>query len=147
MNLDSRRVGDRFRTLLAENAGRRIHSSLLGLAVNDRRGAVNKARPAEPTWGGFPCLAFRDGDTIELRSKAGKSLTRYFPDVVSALLKLKPQRFVLDGELVISVDGVLSFEHLLGRMNRSVKRAKELDDSILLYYSCSIFSWIAKELR
>jgi ATP-dependent DNA ligase len=67
----------------------------------------------EPKWDGFRCLAFRDGDKVELQSKAGKLLTRYFPDVVSALLTLKPKRFVLGGELVISVEGTLSFEHLL----------------------------------
>lgn len=61
-----------------------------------------------------------------MRSKAGKLLTRYFPDVVSALLALKPQRFVLDGELVISVEGSLSFEHLLERMSPSPTRVKQL---------------------
>jgi ATP-dependent DNA ligase len=73
----------------------------------------------EPKWDGFRCLAFRDGDKVELQSKAGKLLTRYFPDVVSALLALKPKRFVLDGELVVSVEGTLSFEQLLERMSPS----------------------------
>jgi ATP-dependent DNA ligase len=61
-----------------------------------------------------------------LQSKAGKLLTRYFPDIVSALLKLKAQRFVLDGELVISIEGSLSFEPLLGRMNPSARAVKQL---------------------
>lgn len=33
----------------------------------------------EPKWDGFRCLAFKDGDKVELQSKAGKLLTRYFP--------------------------------------------------------------------
>ena len=80
----------------------------------------------EPKWDGFRCLAFRDGDKVELQSKSGKSLTGCFPDVVSTLLKLKAPSFVLDGELVISVDGVLSSEHLLERMTQSAERTLEL---------------------
>ena len=45
----------------------------------------------EPKWDGFRCLAFRDGEKIELQSKAGRSLTRYFPDIVHALKSLKSQ--------------------------------------------------------
>ena len=39
----------------------------------------------EPKWDGFRCLAFRDGDHIDLESKSGKPLTRYFPEFVGAL--------------------------------------------------------------
>jgi len=80
----------------------------------------------EPKWDGFRCLAFRDGEKIALQSKAAGSLTRYFPDIVHALKSLNAQRFVIDGELVISVDGTLSFECLLERMNPSSKRVMEL---------------------
>lgn len=80
----------------------------------------------EPKWDGFRCLAFRDGEKIELQSKAGRSLTRYFPDIVHALKSLKAPHFVIDGEIVISVDGTLSFEHLLARMNPSSKHVMEL---------------------
>jgi ATP-dependent DNA ligase len=55
----------------------------------------------EPKWDGFRCLAFRDGAKVELQSKSGQELARYFPEVVEALLKLKATKFVLDGELVI----------------------------------------------
>jgi ATP-dependent DNA ligase len=37
----------------------------------------------EPKWDGFRCLVFRDHDAIELQSKSGKPLGRYFPDIVS----------------------------------------------------------------
>jgi ATP-dependent DNA ligase len=49
----------------------------------------------EPKWDGFRCLAFREREKIELQSKAGRSLTRYFPDIVQALKTLEAQRFVL----------------------------------------------------
>ncbi len=58
----------------------------------------------EPKWDGFRCLAFRDGEKVELQSKSGQSLERYFPEVVDALLKLKAIKFVLDGELVIPAE-------------------------------------------
>ncbi|HKG00669.1 MAG TPA: ATP-dependent DNA ligase, partial [Xanthobacteraceae bacterium] len=43
----------------------------------------------EPKWDGFRCLVFRDGDNIELQSKSGQSLTRYYPELVEAVGKLK----------------------------------------------------------
>ena len=42
----------------------------------------------EPKWDGFRCLAFRDGEKIQLQSKSGRPLARYFPDLVQALLEL-----------------------------------------------------------
>ena len=35
----------------------------------------------EPKWDGFRCIAFREGATVELQSKAGQTLTRYFPEL------------------------------------------------------------------
>ena len=64
----------------------------------------------EPKWDGFRCLAFCDGANIELQGKSGKSLARFFPDVVAALKSLSASRFVIDSELVIPVDGKTSFE-------------------------------------
>jgi len=80
----------------------------------------------EPKWDGFRCLAFRDGAEIELQSKAGKPLTRYFPDLVAALHDLKAERFVLDGEIIIAVDGEPSFDELLMRIHPAASRVKLL---------------------
>jgi ATP-dependent DNA ligase len=80
----------------------------------------------EPKWDGFRCLAFRDGDKVELQSKSGQPLERYFPEVVEALLKLKPSKFVLDGELVIPVEGGLSFDDLLQRIHPAASRVLKL---------------------
>jgi ATP-dependent DNA ligase len=73
----------------------------------------------EPKWDGFRCLAFKDSHNVELQSKSQKTLTAYFPEVVEALRALDAAKCVLDGELVISVDGELSFDHLLMRMSRA----------------------------
>lgn len=80
----------------------------------------------EPKWDGFRCLAFRDGDSVALQSKSGQPLGRYFPELVEALLKLKPKQFVLDGEIVVPVDGSLSFDHLLMRIHPAASRIQKL---------------------
>jgi len=80
----------------------------------------------EPKWDGFRCLAFRDGDTVRLQSKAGKPLGRYFPDVVEAVAALEARRCVLDGEIVIPVDGRLSFDELLLRVHPAASRVRML---------------------
>ena len=55
----------------------------------------------EPKWDGFRCIAFRDGDRVDLESKSGKPLTRYFPELVSSLRAFRAKQFVLDGEIAI----------------------------------------------
>jgi ATP-dependent DNA ligase len=80
----------------------------------------------EPKWDGFRCLAFRDGKKIELQSKSGQALARYFPEIVEALLKLKASKFILDGELVIPVKGGLSFDDLLQRIHPAASRVAKL---------------------
>lgn len=80
----------------------------------------------EPKWDGFRCLAFRDGNAVDLESKAGKPLTRYFPELVSSLQTLKSTRFVLDGEIVIPAGQGLSFDQLLMRIHPSKTRVEKL---------------------
>lgn len=80
----------------------------------------------EPKWDGFRCIAFRDGDEIYLQSKAGQPLARYFPDVVASLTQLNARRFVLDGELVIPIEGALSFDELQLRLHPAASRVQKL---------------------
>lgn len=80
----------------------------------------------EPKWDGFRCLARRDGDEIELLGRSGKNLSRYFPEMVAALSRLKHARFVLDGELVIPVGRSLSFEALQMRLHPAASRIRRL---------------------
>ena len=80
----------------------------------------------EPKWDGFRCLVFRDGDAVYLQSKSGKPLARYFPDVVETVLAMEADRFVADGELVIPVGGILSFEALQLRLHPAESRVRKL---------------------
>jgi ATP-dependent DNA ligase len=91
----------------------------------------------EPKWDGFRCLAFRAGRDVELKAKSGKSLTRYFPEMIEALRGLRPQAFVIDGELVIPVGKGLSFEALQLRLHpaasRVTKLAAETPSALMLF--------------
>ncbi len=80
----------------------------------------------EPKWDGFRCLAFRDGDEVYLQSKSGQPLARYFPDIVKSLGELSAEHFVLDGELVIPIDGALSFDELQLRLHPAASRVQKL---------------------
>ena len=80
----------------------------------------------EPKWDGFRCIAFRDGAEVELRSKSGQSLTRYFPELAEALRALPAKRFVLDGEIVVPVGKALSFDDLLMRIHPADSRVRKL---------------------
>jgi ATP-dependent DNA ligase len=80
----------------------------------------------EPKWDGFRCIAFREGNRVDLESKSGKPLTRYFPELVAALRDISVTRFVLDGEIVIPVDGDLSFDSLLQRIHPAASRVEKL---------------------
>ncbi|CAN5735286.1 MAG: ATP-dependent DNA ligase [Pyrinomonadaceae bacterium] len=80
----------------------------------------------EPKWDGFRCIAFRDGKTVELQSKSGQSLGRYFPEIVEAVMKIKATRFVIDGELIITVKGEPSFDDLLQRIHPAASRVTKL---------------------
>jgi ATP-dependent DNA ligase len=80
----------------------------------------------EPKWDGFRCLAHRDGAEITLTSKSGKPLGRYFPEVIDILAKVKAPRFLLDGELIISLGDALSFEALQLRLHPAESRVRRL---------------------
>src|SRR3954454_13028640 len=80
----------------------------------------------EPKWDGFRCLLSRRGREVELRSKSGEDLTRYFPDLVEATLELKPAAFLLDGEIVVRRGKTFSFDDLLQRIHPAASRVRKL---------------------
>jgi ATP-dependent DNA ligase len=80
----------------------------------------------EPKWDGFRCLLQRRGDTVDLRSKAGEDLARYFPELVEAALALKATTFLLDGEIVVPNGKTFSFDDLLQRIHPAASRIAKL---------------------
>jgi ATP-dependent DNA ligase len=82
----------------------------------------------EPKWDGFRSIIFRDGDEVEIGSRKERPMTRYFPEVVDAVLANFPSRAVIDGEIVI-VDqerNTLDFEALQQRIHPAVSRVNLL---------------------
>ncbi|HWW64958.1 MAG TPA: ATP-dependent DNA ligase [Sphingomonadaceae bacterium] len=80
----------------------------------------------EPKWDGFRALAFRDGDRIEIGSKSGKPLARYFPEIVALLRDVGTTRFLLDGELILPIGDIASFDALQQRLHPAQSRIDRL---------------------
>ena len=80
----------------------------------------------EPKWDGFRCIARRDGDNIEMISRSGKPLGRYFPEVLEILGNTKETRFVVDGELILPLADRLDFEALQMRLHPAESRIRKL---------------------
>ncbi|MFJ8728061.1 ATP-dependent DNA ligase [Streptomyces sp. NPDC093269] len=80
----------------------------------------------EAKWDGFRAIVFRDGAEVELGSRTGKPLTRYFPELVEALWERLPERCVLDGEIVIAREGHLDFDALTERIHPADSRVRML---------------------
>jgi ATP-dependent DNA ligase len=76
----------------------------------------------EPKWDGFRSIIFRDGDEVEIGSRNGNPLTRYFPEVVQAARELLPERCVVDGEIVLVQGARLDFEALQQRVHPAASR-------------------------
>jgi ATP-dependent DNA ligase len=82
----------------------------------------------EPKWDGFRSVIFRDGDDVEIGSRNERPMTRYFPEVVTAVQANLPQRCVIDGEIVIpdAAGRRLDFEALLQRIHPAASRVRLL---------------------
>jgi ATP-dependent DNA ligase len=84
----------------------------------------------EPKWDGFRALIFRDGDEILIQSRDEKPLNRYFPELLEPLRSELPARSVLDGEIVVAINGALEFESLQLRIHPAESRVKLLSKEI-----------------
>ena len=80
----------------------------------------------EPKWDGFRTIVFRDGDDVYLQSRNGKPMNRYFPEVIPQVQALPGQRLVLDGELIVVVDGIQEFDLLGQRIHPAKSRVDML---------------------
>ena len=82
----------------------------------------------EPKWDGFRTIVFRDGDDIHLQSRNGKPMKRYFPEVVETIGGLAGDRLVIDGEIIVVVDGVQEFDLLGQRIHPAESRVRMLSE-------------------
>ncbi|HMD92909.1 MAG TPA: ATP-dependent DNA ligase [Trebonia sp.] len=82
----------------------------------------------EPKWDGFRSIIFRDGAEVEIGSRNERPMTRYFPELVDAVLAELPSRCVIDGEVVVPdfKSGRLDFEALQLRIHPAASRVRLL---------------------
>lgn len=79
------------------------------------------------------------GGLVELQSKSGKSLARYFPEIFAALLDTACEDYVLEGELLLPIDGALSFDALQARLHPAESRIRRLSGETpaqLMLFNC-----------
>ena len=101
----------------------------------------------EPKWDGFRAIVFRDGDEVAIQSKSGQPLARYFPELVAAFTEVRHKQFVIDGEIVIPIEGRLSFDDLLLRMHPAASRIQKLAAATPAhYFAFDLLDW-KRDLR
>src|SRR5438067_12900943 len=83
----------------------------------------------EPKWDGFRTLVYRDGDEVPLMSRGGRSMTRYFPDLLPAFRGLAQSRLVLDGEVIVVGANGLDFGALQQRLHPAEARVRMLSEA------------------
>lgn len=91
----------------------------------------------EPKWDGFRALVFWDGSELLIQSRDLKPLDRYFPELHDSLMRVLPEKIVIDGEVVIAGPRGLDFDALLLRIHpaasRIAKLAKETPASFIAF--------------
>jgi ATP-dependent DNA ligase len=78
----------------------------------------------EPKWDGFRAIAW-GGPSPRLDSRNQRPLLRYFPELAPALAEL-PADAVVDGEVVVVVDGKTDFDVLQQRIHPAQSRIRKL---------------------
>jgi bifunctional non-homologous end joining protein LigD len=78
--------------------------------------------PAGPDWlheikfDGYRLIVQREGKVVRLFTKGGHDWTDRYPWIVETALKMREERFVIDGEaVVLGIDGISNFEALHSR--------------------------------
>ena len=81
----------------------------------------------EPKWDGFRSISWSQPE-IRIDSRNQRPLLRYFPELRSALEQL-PAGTVVDGEIVVVVDGVTDFDALQQRIHPAESRVNMLSEA------------------
>jgi ATP-dependent DNA ligase len=91
---------------------------------------IPAGRYYEPKFDGFRAIVFRDGDEVEIGSRNERPMSRYFPDVVAAVLESLPARCVVDGEIVVASEDRRTMElwAVQQRLHPAASRVRLLAD-------------------
>lgn len=100
----------------------------------------------EPKWDGFRGLLENTSRELRLWSRNARPLLRYFPEL-EPLGKLLPHASALDGEIVISRDGVLDFDAMQTRLHPAESRIRKLSAEIpARFIAFDILVWKGEEV-
>ncbi|MBA2361560.1 MAG: ATP-dependent DNA ligase [Actinobacteria bacterium] len=101
----------------------------------------------EPKWDGFRGILENDGGELALWSRKERPLLRYFPEL-RPLGELLPQHSALDGEIVISRDGVLDFDSMQMRLHPAESRVQKLSKEIPAeFIAFDVLLWRGKPIH
>ncbi len=81
----------------------------------------------EPKWDGFRSISWSRPE-VRLDSRNQRPLLRYFPELLPALEQLPPGT-VVDGEIVVVLDGATDFDALQQRIHPAESRVKMLSEA------------------
>lgn len=70
---------------------------------------------------GFRCVAIKKGDIIELKSRQGKDVSEFLPEIVEELSNID-QDFIVDGEIIAD-----SFSKVQSRIGRKAENVEEIE--------------------
>ncbi len=100
----------------------------------------------EPKWDGFRGLLENTSGELRLWSRNARPLLRYFPEL-GQLEKLLPPGSALDGEIVISRDGVLDFDAMQTRLHPAESRIRKLSAEIpAQFIAFDLLVWKGEEI-
>ena len=100
----------------------------------------------EPKWDGFRGVLENDGGELALWSRNGRPLLRYFPELRPLGDLLAPHSAV-DGEIVISRDGVLDFDSMQTRLHPAESRVRRLAAEIpATFIAFDLLLWDGEEI-
>jgi len=85
-------------------------------------GALRGGCVYEPKFDGYRALLFVTEDGCRVQSRRGHDITDAFPDVADVAFEHLPAGLVLDGELVVWIDGGLDFGELQRRVGHGSHR-------------------------
>jgi ATP-dependent DNA ligase len=81
----------------------------------------------EPKWDGFRAIiAVSPDGGVEIGSRGGKPLTRYFPELVAEFGRQLPKGTVVDGEIIVRTGARLDWEALSQRIHPAQSRVEKL---------------------
>ncbi len=84
----------------------------------------------EPKWDGFRAIVFLDRGEVYIGSRGERPMQRYFPELLPVLREALPRSCVVDGEIVVPVEGRLEFEALQMRIHPAESRVRMLAEEI-----------------